>query len=115
MENIEELLRALAGDEGTECDSASPCEPCCESTEDPAEGTGGLTDLLGGLDMEMIFRLMGMLESMNKPSDNERFLLALKPLLTEKNRPKVDSAVKLMKIYALLPLLKDSGLFGKLF
>ena len=40
-------------------------------------------------------------------------LLALKPLLREENRAKVDTAVKLLKLASLLPLLKDTGLFGK--
>ena len=49
-----------------------------------------------------------------RSSDNERFLLALKPLLREENRPKIDSALRLMKLFSLLPVLRESGLFDKL-
>ena len=63
----------------------------------------------------MLIKLMGMMESMNRHDDNERFLLALKPLLREENRAKIDAAVKFMKLFALLPVLKESGLLGRLF
>ena len=38
----------------------------------------------------------------------------LKPLLREENRGKVDTAMRLLKLIELLPLLKESGIFGKL-
>ena len=63
----------------------------------------------------MLIKLIGMMESMNRQDDSERFLLALKPLLREENRAKIDAAVKFLKLFALLPLLKDSGLLGRLF
>lgn len=63
----------------------------------------------------MLIKLMTMFSSMNQQDDNERFLLALKPLLREENRGKIDSAMKLMKLFALIPILKESGMLGKLF
>ncbi len=103
MDNIEDILRALAGDSDTD-----------NSEKDGSEdsGQGGLFD---GLDIEQLMKIMSVLGSMNEHDDNERFLLALKPLLREENRPKIDSALKLLKISALLPLLRDSGILGKLF
>lgn len=101
MDNIEELLRALSEDDG----SPPPAEENINSSQ------GGLLD---GLDLDAIMKIMGLLEQMNKPDDNERFLLALKPLLRDENRTKIDSAVKILKLLALLPILKESGIFGKL-
>ncbi len=103
MDNIEELLRALAEDDD-EHDEGS------ENT-DGSEDTGGL---FSGLDPEMLMKMLSLFESLNQPSDSERFLLALKPLLREENRAKIDSAIRLMKLFSLLPVLKDSGLLGKL-
>ncbi len=103
MDNIEDILRALVGDSDTE-DSE-------KGGPDDSE-KGGLFD---GLDIEQLMKIMSVLGSMNEHDDNERFLLALKPLLREENRPKIDSALKLLKISALLPLLRDSGILGKLF
>jgi len=106
MDNIEDILRALAGDSDTE-DSESG------GTEKAEENEGG--GLFDGLDMEQLLKIMSVIGSMNEHDDNERFLLALKPLLREENRPKIDSALKILKISALLPLLKESGILGKLF
>lgn len=99
MDNIEELLRAL-----TEEDDGSP-------EEKEQENSGGL---FGDLDPNMLLTMMSLFESMNRQDDNEKLLLALKPLLREENRAKIDTAVKFMKLFALLPLLKDSGMLGRL-
>ncbi len=101
MDNIEELLRALSEDDG------SP--PPAEDNNNGSQG-----GLLDGLALDALMKIMGLLEQMNKPDDNERFLLALKPLLRDENRTKIDSAVKILKLLALLPILKESGIFGKL-
>ncbi len=115
MENIEDILRALA----EEPDEPHGGEP--DDRRDDSHGEGGsdggnsgFGGLFDGLDADMLLKLIGMLESMNRQDDNERFLLALKPLLREENRAKIDAAVKFLKLFALLPVLKESGLLGRL-
>ncbi len=103
MDNIEELLRALTEDDETE--DETPHENKQE------ESGGGLFD---GLDIDMLMKLMTMLQQANQQSDDERFLLALRPLLREENRAKIDTAVKFMKLLSLLPVLRESGMLGKL-
>ncbi|MBQ8171362.1 MAG: hypothetical protein IJZ95_05175 [Oscillospiraceae bacterium] len=103
MDNIEDILRALAEDD---TDEAS------DSNDNNHEQQGGI---FGELDPEMLITLMGLFESINKQDDGERLLLALKPLLREENRAKIDSAVKFLKLFSVLPILKDSGMLGKLF
>lgn len=103
MDNIEELLRALADDESDD-----------ESENEEQSETEKSDGLFSGLDPEMLIKMLALFETLNQPDDNERFLLALKPLLREENRAKIDSAIRLMKLFALLPLIKDSGLFGRL-
>lgn len=102
MNDIEDILRALAADD----------DDTTEANENSKEQEGGI---FGNLDPNMLLTLMGLFESMNKPDDNERLLLALKPLVREENRTKIDAAVKFMKLFALLPILKESGMLGKLF
>ncbi len=104
MDNIEELLRALAEDDDNGNDGGHDSG----SSDEKSDG------LFSGLDPEMLMKMLALFETLNQPDDNERFLLALKPLLREENRAKIDSAIRLMKLFSLLPLLKDSGLFGKL-
>lgn len=105
MDNIEDILRALADDEGDREEKSPKTEG--SDSSDNSEG------LFSGLDPEMLLKMLGLFESLNQPDDNQRFLLALKPLLREENRPKVDSALRLLKLFSILPMLKDSGLFGK--
>lgn len=72
-------------------------------------------DIFGGIDIEAVMKLGEMLSSMNKPDKNTQLLLALKPHLRPENRSKVDSALKLMKIMSILPLLRESGALDGLF
>ncbi len=106
MNNIEDILRALAED-----DAHEEPERNAENNNQAEQSGGGLFD---GLDIDTLMKIMGLFEKFNKPDDNEKFLLALKPLLREENREKIDTALKFMKLFALLPLLKESGMLGKL-
>lgn len=101
--DIEDILRALTED--------SPDDGGDDDGGGQGEERGGLFD---GLNPDMLMKLMSLFGSMNRQDDNERFLLALKPLLKEEKRRKVDTAVKMLKLLALLPILKESGLFGSL-
>lgn len=105
MENIEDILRALVGEEDETQDAAE------EADNGSEQQNGGL---FGSLDPSMLLTMMSLFESLNKPDDSEKLLLALKPLLREENQRKVDTAVKFMKVFALLPLLRESGMLGKL-
>ncbi len=105
MDNIEDILRALTEDSDED-------ERNNEANAQSSDGQGG--GLFSGLDPEMLLKMLSLFETFNQPSDNERFLLALKPLLREENRPKIDSALRLMKLFSLLPVLREGGLFDKL-
>lgn len=102
MDNIEDILRALAEDDD---DSSAAGEP-----GENAEESGGL---FSGMDLGTMAKIAGLLGAAGSTSNDEKLLLALKPLLREENRGKVDTAVRLLKLISLLPLLKDSGLFGQ--
>ncbi len=107
MDNIEDILRALAED--------SPEDSAGEGGADSKSGDSGDTGegLFSGLDFATMAKAASLLGAAGTTSDNERLLLALKPLLREENQAKVDTAVKLLKLISLLPLLRETGLFGK--
>ena len=44
-------------------------------------------------------------------TDSTRLLRALRPMLSERRRQKLDQALKLLQFMRVLPLLKSSGLF----
>lgn len=99
--DIEDILHLLTDDDNENSEQRS-------SDDKKSEGQG----LFSGLDPEMLMKMLSLFETLNQPNDSERFLLALKPLLREENRPKIDSAIRLLKLFSVLPMLKDSGLFG---
>lgn len=100
MDNIEDILRALAED-----------APEDSGSKDEASQDGGL---FSGLDLGSMAKIAGLLSAAGNTSDDEKLLMALKPLLREENRGKVDTAMRLLKLIELLPLLKESGIFGNL-
>ena len=109
MDNIEDILRALAED-----------APEDSGSKDEVSQDGGL---FSGLDLGSMAKIAGLLSAAGNTfssrrrgftSDDEKLLMALKPLLREENRGKVDTAMRLLKLIELLPLLKESGIFGKL-
>lgn len=109
MDNIEDILRALTEDNDEEEHGGERGGGAESHGSDGGEG-----GMFSGLDPEMLLKMLSLFETFNQPNDNERFLLALKPLLREENRPKIDSALRLMKLFSLLPVLRESGLFDKL-
>ncbi len=74
------------------------------------QGDNGL-----GLDVGMILKLQQVMSAFHNEDDNTRFLQALRPLMREDRRHKVDEVLKLMKLFSLLPLLKESGILDRFF
>ena len=60
-------------------------------------------------DIGAMMNIMGKLGSVGE-DNRSRLLLALKPHLSEKRQGRVDTAVKLLKLISLAPLLKDTGI-----
>ena len=67
-------------------------------------------------DMGEITQIMGLVSKLQNQSDDPRaaLLSALKPHLSEAKREKVDTAIKILRLLDLLPLIKESGILGKL-
>ena len=65
---------------------------------------------LGANEMQMMVNIMSRLKS-SKGDESTELLNALKPHLSEPRREKVDTAIKILKLIELFPLIKESGLF----
>ncbi len=63
-------------------------------------------------DIGKIMKFSGLLRSACDNDRNTEFLLALRPLLKEERRERVDKAVKLMKILAVFNAAKENGLLN---
>lgn len=83
--------------------------------DDPSENSsGGGFSLPDGFD---IGKIMGLMSAFNSRQSDRRsdLLLALKPHLSAERQERVDKAVRLLRIAALLPLLKEQGIIDSLF
>lgn len=92
MARVREMAKGILGEGGT------------PNAETPFANTS--------LDPEQISQVMQIVSLLGQDSPDSRadLLLALKPHLGERRRRKVDTAVKLLKLVSLLPLLKESGI-----
>ncbi len=72
--------------------------------------------LFGKLDGSELTGIMSLVSKLNQSHDDARtnLLAALKPHLSEPKREKVDTAIKILRLLDLLPLLKESGVLGQL-
>ncbi len=64
---------------------------------------------VGDFDFTKILQIQQIMGSVSEDK-NAGLLLALKPLLKEERQAKVDKAVKMLKLFAVWSVLKDSGL-----
>ena len=62
-------------------------------------------------EVQTVMKVLTALKS-GGDDDRTRLLLALRPHLSEEKRPRIDQAVKLLKLTGILPLLKDSDLLN---
>ena len=73
-------------------------------------------DFTDAFDIGEISQIMGLVSKLQSSNDDPRaaLLFALKPHLSEAKREKVDTAIKILRLLDLLPLIKERGILGKL-
>ncbi len=75
-----------------------------------APAAGGMPNI----DINMILKLQQIFRSVNVNDKNSQLLLALKPHFGERRQTKVDQAISMMRLFSMLPALKESGIFSGL-
>lgn len=89
---------------GENADGAEPKEEVRPAAALPNANPLGL----GQEDFKMMMKAKTIFDKMNSASNkNTDLILALKPHLSPENRNKADTAVKILKLFDILPLLKD--------
>ncbi len=96
MERVRRMAEGLLGSENAE-----------EKTNALALGEGMPT----ADEMQKIMHIVTMLKSKGNDS-RTKLLLALKDNLSPPKKEKVDTAVKILRLIDILPLLKESGIFN---
>ncbi len=72
---------------------------------------------LSGVSPDMVnamVQLAPMMNSLQQEDDTTRLLQALRPLLSEARRQRVDRAIQMVRMLRLLPMLQESGMFSSL-
>lgn len=58
--------------------------------------------------------IQGAVTKLNQPDKNIELLRALKPHFSPARSARVDNAIRLLQLFSLLPVLKESGILGDL-
>lgn len=95
---------------GEHMDGGGNNEPF-SSDENDSEGS---SDSLG-FDIGMLLKLVGLFNSAPEGDKNTQLLIALRPLLKEEKQERVDKAVKMMKLFAVWTVVKESGMLKDIF
>lgn len=102
-ENIEKIkgLTNLLGNSDDQKEENKSEDPDSEKDE---------TDALPVDTINTMMKLMPIISSMNKEDEKTKFLGALRPLLSDKRKKKLDESVKILQMIQVLPLLKGQGI-----
>lgn len=127
MKQIKELADMLTADNGGQGEQGSKSEAPTQSPQNmdfsqllqslggispPAESKPAQATQAGGFDIAKLMKIQSIMQSASKPDKNIQLLLALRPLLKEENQAKIDRLIKIFKLFAVYPALKESGLLG---
>ncbi len=87
----------------------APNEPK-ESTEKNCATESSAQLPISNETLKTISKIMPLISSAKEDDSSTRFLSALRPLLNEKRKSKLDESLKVMQLIKLLPLLKSNGI-----
>lgn len=73
------------------------------------QGTGVSAGNGTGMDPQTVMKLTRVLQTVRQETPASTLLKALRPLLREERRGKVDEAIRMMQLFSLLPLLREAG------
>ena len=101
LETIKSIADSLMGDN----DSKSA---------QPEAVTPDLSSIFNSVTPDQMGGIMRIMSALNSKGNDDRtaLLLALKPHLSPTRRDRVDKAVKLLKLAAVMPLVTESGIFN---
>lgn len=111
-----EMLKGVAGSILNQSDmqsSAQQQKPPQSTPQSAHQDRQSLPPQINGLnfnsdDFAMIMKAKSIFDRMNKTSSKNADLInALKPHLSEQSRQKADQAIRILKLFDMLPYLKD--------
>lgn len=100
MNRVRQMAENLLGESGGE-----PPAP------DPAPDLSGIGEMLGGGELQAIISVISKMKSAGDDS-RVQLISALRPHLSEERKKRADTAIKILKLLDVLPLIKESGLLN---
>ena len=105
MENIKNIASSFLGDSK----SKPQPQPPPEKKESTQQSFPDLSSL-GMPDLSQLSALVPVLQAFNQPDSRLDFINALKPLLSQERQQRADEALKLVRLFSVLPLLRERGI-----
>jgi len=102
MEKIKSIAAMFGGSGAAENPAPAAAPPVQENAGPPPVDPDTL---------RTIMKIAPALSHFRQDDDATRLLRALRPLLGEAKRKKLDEAIRLMQLSRMIPFLKNSGLF----
>jgi hypothetical protein len=112
MDELSQKLAAILNDPESMNRVREMAEDILGEKNEP-EPKNEISDFFNDSDLANVMKLVTKLNSSGEDT-RSGLLTALKPHLSEPKREKVDTAIKFLRLLELLPILKESGVLGKL-
>ncbi len=85
------------------------------SGNSPKEETPPEQNETGGVDISALAGLQQAFSKMNTEDDTTRLIRALRPHLRPERQKRADEAIRMLRLFSLLPVLSQSGLLQEFF
>lgn len=124
MDNLNDIINSLSADDinmlkgvassilGDSTDTTEQQKPQQNNVQQNTPQQSGVPALAGlgldGIDFNMIMKAKTIFEKMNNTSNkNVDLIMALKPHLSPETQNKADQAMRILKLFEVLPLLRE--------
>lgn len=124
MDNLSDIINSLSADDinmlkgvassilGDSTDATEQKKPQQNNIQQNTPQQSGVPALAGlgldGIDFNMIMKAKTIFEKMNNTSNkNVDLIMALKPHLSPETQNKADQAMRILKLFEVLPLLRE--------
>lgn len=109
VKQLTDIARMLMSDSSSGTDD-SICDE--ESSVSAEADSSGSTD--GVPDIGSLLKLTSLMSAFSQKDKNSELLLALRPHLNDEKQKKVDKAIKMLKLIAVLNIARENGLLNDL-
>ena len=99
MNRVWQMAESILGESGDEVPASSPPD------------VSSLGDMLCSGELQSIISVISKMKSA-KDDSRVQLISALRPHLNEERRKRADTAIKILKLLDVLPLIKESGLLN---